>query len=533
MANTKVTALTAVSAAAAAMVLPVVEDPSGTPVTKKVSLAQIKTLMLATLETDFAAALTNVTTGNVSITKHGLTPILPSVSTQYLNGVGGWSTPATGAALLPWHNVKDYGAIGQSDYHTGGGHDDTQAFKDARDAAIASGGNAQVIVPSGTYRISSTLTWPQSLHLIGMGSSMFNASGPPRLLWDGADAGVMIDVAVASSNIFGTMFKNICIASGSGITNKLACGIRYRGTGGNAGAADGGSGLENVWFEQIVGNGLELLGGATNFFIRGGRFDAITGGWGIYSGRCYGRITIDGMTNWVGGGATNGKGFIRIDGETAVDGEDFFLTINGIQTEMNDPIETSYASGTKPYDKAGLISLGVPTGVFGMQYHLSINGWDHNPGATGPSYSAILMTGPGSAEETVTAVSLSIHNSHGLHSVAVNDDAVNNEVRLLGGNIPAGDRYPFVNYEHQTIEWGRGKDSGAAGLRSWIHTRHGNFATRGLAIVPGTVATLEAVADGALAIVTDSNASTRGATVAGGGSTVCLVLRKGSAWTIV
>lgn len=44
MADTKITGLTAVSAAAATNTLPAVEDPSGTPVTKKVTLTQIAAL---------------------------------------------------------------------------------------------------------------------------------------------------------------------------------------------------------------------------------------------------------------------------------------------------------------------------------------------------------------------------------------------------------------------------------------------------------------------------------------------------------
>jgi hypothetical protein len=38
-------------------------------------------------------ALTDITTNNVSITKHGFVPKAPNVSTQFLNGLGAWATP--------------------------------------------------------------------------------------------------------------------------------------------------------------------------------------------------------------------------------------------------------------------------------------------------------------------------------------------------------------------------------------------------------------------------------------------------------
>ncbi len=39
-------------------------------------------------------SLSNNTTNNVSTSKHGFTPILPNVSTQFLNGQGNWTTPS-------------------------------------------------------------------------------------------------------------------------------------------------------------------------------------------------------------------------------------------------------------------------------------------------------------------------------------------------------------------------------------------------------------------------------------------------------
>lgn len=50
----------------------------------------------AVVEADLA--LTNITTADVGIAAHGFAPIAPNDATKYLNGVGAWSVPATGAA---------------------------------------------------------------------------------------------------------------------------------------------------------------------------------------------------------------------------------------------------------------------------------------------------------------------------------------------------------------------------------------------------------------------------------------------------
>jgi hypothetical protein len=45
---------------------------------------------------DATLSLTDVTTGNVSTTKHGFVPKAPNDATKFLNGVGAWTTPAGG-----------------------------------------------------------------------------------------------------------------------------------------------------------------------------------------------------------------------------------------------------------------------------------------------------------------------------------------------------------------------------------------------------------------------------------------------------
>jgi hypothetical protein len=91
-----------------------VDNPSGTAVTKKTTLAAIRTLVLQgdgsaltglTMSQIASGSLpesrisfTNITDGNVSITKHGFAPIAPNDATKYLDGTGAWTVPSTAAS---------------------------------------------------------------------------------------------------------------------------------------------------------------------------------------------------------------------------------------------------------------------------------------------------------------------------------------------------------------------------------------------------------------------------------------------------
>ena len=57
------------------------------------TIAQLNTVTEANI------TLSNVATGNVSITAHGFAPILPNNATEYLDGTGNYSTPAGGVSF--------------------------------------------------------------------------------------------------------------------------------------------------------------------------------------------------------------------------------------------------------------------------------------------------------------------------------------------------------------------------------------------------------------------------------------------------
>lgn len=67
---------------------------------------------------DSDLALTDITTNNVSITKHGFAPKAPNDATKFLNGVGAYSTPASGsggAASIQDDGTNLYVALSDTD----------------------------------------------------------------------------------------------------------------------------------------------------------------------------------------------------------------------------------------------------------------------------------------------------------------------------------------------------------------------------------------------------------------------------------
>ena len=93
MAEKKISQLTAKGATVADTDLLVVSEAAGggSYTTKSITGANIKALV-----TDANLTTTDITTNNVSTSKHGFAPKAPNDSTKFLDGTGAWSTPASG-----------------------------------------------------------------------------------------------------------------------------------------------------------------------------------------------------------------------------------------------------------------------------------------------------------------------------------------------------------------------------------------------------------------------------------------------------
>lgn len=190
-----------------------------------------------------------------------------------------------------WNNVLDFGAVGD------GSTDDTTAIAAAITAASVAGG--YVYFPSGTYKISSTLTINKAnVKLLGAGGDTHHdggsgVDGATKLSWFGSAGGTMVKFATvysASASVIGgcgmdgfelngreiagigllvdtvrsSVFRNLFVADATVDCYKSICGVSGTDT---AEAADCQENIwERCWFRVIdsvavrSANGFNLTG---------------------------------------------------------------------------------------------------------------------------------------------------------------------------------------------------------------------------------------------------------------------------------
>ena len=106
MADQKITDLTALVSVDGSDLLAIVDDPAGTPITKKVTVSNL----LAGNVVESTITLADNTTNNASTTKHGFLKKLSNVATEYMDGTGNYSVPAGsgggGLVLLEQHTAS-------------------------------------------------------------------------------------------------------------------------------------------------------------------------------------------------------------------------------------------------------------------------------------------------------------------------------------------------------------------------------------------------------------------------------------------
>lgn len=170
----------------------------------------------------------------------------------------GGATEIRRSLALGWHDVRDYGAVGD------GVTDDTAAIQAAINAAAA--GKRRLLIPPGSYRISSTLTiGTDAAELNGfelMGGGYTNTV----LKWYGSTVNTILKI----NGVSGARIGRICL-DGSGVAD--VNGVFHT-------AKVGASSSQHVLFEDVVwlnckGIGYDVNGkGATVDYVRfsGGAF---------------------------------------------------------------------------------------------------------------------------------------------------------------------------------------------------------------------------------------------------------------------
>lgn len=136
---------------------------------------------------------------------------------------------------LPVLNVRDFGAVGD------GKADDTAAIQKAINAACnyLTGPNRVYFAP-GTYLITETLKFPEisnSITLLGAGDATPGDQQPSRLLWGGADGGMMMQ----TMTVFGLHLSGLCFDGGKKADVCLAVDSKM-------GRPSDHFTLERVWF---------------------------------------------------------------------------------------------------------------------------------------------------------------------------------------------------------------------------------------------------------------------------------------------
>lgn len=304
------------------------------------------------------------------------------------------------------HNILDFGAVGNSNHNSGGGADDTLAIQAAQDESQATGGYGLVIYPgSRSYRITSTImgtpdpskssNWQIGLGAFGAGQGV----ALPNIVWDGAVDGTMHNTQNSGNNIPAALFRNLRYAG----RNIAATAIRMGPSASNNAKLDSGTGLDEVWMAALTGDAFRSEGiGATNFWIRGGRWDRIQG-YAVYMRVASQTLLSIRDVTWDATDVTLtdfAKGFMHLDASGGGDTAWVHCRLDTIHPESGGLKETN-ASGTTAGDKRGIIACSINSATQRVQFQFDMDviqclGHD----GSDATHSLVQMLGGGGATES-------------------------------------------------------------------------------------------------------------------------------------
>ena len=421
------------------------------------------------------------------------------------------------------HNVLNYGAVGDAAYSDASGTDDTAAFLAAIAAAQAAGGDAYVNIPAGrTYKITSSLNSLGTTMCGNGGLSLQATGGGAYVVWGGASGGVPFDIAAAADNIQSTGFENFTILGRSDNQNRPNTMIKFRGTGGFTGAIDTGTYLRNMWLQNCLADALRVEGGSTNFLIDNGRFDdwgAGGSGYGLYATGGSNNITIGGEHTFAG----VGDGMIFMDGETAGIS---ILKLFGAHLETNASLNQTYSGGTNPFDRRGLIRLGVNSALSEPQHFVYAAGVVVAESGGVSAHCLFQITASGGTDIANCKMVSIVLDSGQAVSLGTDDAGTTDQLRILGGRVATAERPPTIVRNVGRFEYN-------LGLYASSYVNSADYLIRGLRTQPTTFANLPASPlQGMRAYITDCNTTTFNATAAGGGANIMPVCYDGTNWKV-
>ncbi len=257
--------LTAVTVATNDLV--VIQDASDTKNIKTVTTQAIADL--AGSPADSTISFTDITTNNVSITKHGFAPKAPNDATKYLDGTGAYTTPSGGAPAES--------AVTFTDITTNNSSTSKHGFLKKLDgtatnymdgsgnwSAPAGGGSELVFIAAHTASNSATLDFTDladyaSIHFV---LQTFTSSTTNAVLWIRASADNGSTFAADATSYYGSCFGNGQGGTVKNIANNGSAAILCTGI-----LPNGGGGINgDMDFYNIASADLKTMMGRTNYY---------------------------------------------------------------------------------------------------------------------------------------------------------------------------------------------------------------------------------------------------------------------------
>lgn len=243
------------------------------------------------------------------------------------------TSSSTALALIKWWNAQDYGVTGN------GTTDDTAAIQTFVDGINAVGGGVAYF-PKGTYIITSTITLPRGVLLVGGQGYSSTSTGaserPVEFAWDGAAGGTMFSLSTIGGNRHFMQHRNLFFRRKAGGANAAgtywSCPDRL----------DSWSGWTNCQFGDCTGNAIELGNGGINVHLQDLRFDHVAG-YAIKWTLTNADHMIMENVSWDNVGQVGGGGILWVDGQTATANEFLRLTVTGGKQEINQTLGVGQA----------------------------------------------------------------------------------------------------------------------------------------------------------------------------------------------